>query len=270
MQQLAGHDVDHHDALDIAGRVGLMAYGVVHLVIAWLALQLAFGDREGSASSTGAVQQLAEQPLGGFLVWAVAIGMFLLAIWRVLDGLAGEAGDDGSDRAKAAAAGIGKAVLYTAIGVSAVKVATGSGSSSKGSTSDSMTATVMEWPGGQLLVGAAGLAVIGYGCWLVYVAWSERFLKKIDGKDQSGNTGTAFKWFGKAGYAAKGVAVAVIGSLFVYAAATHEAKKSGGLDQALLEILDQPFGPVLLTLVAVGIAAYGLFAFARAKQDSPS
>ena len=82
--------------------------------------------------------------------------------------------------------------------------------------------------------------------------------------------GTAFTWLGKAGYAAKGVAIGVIGSLFVYAAATHEAKKSGGLDQALHKILQQPFGPVLLTLVAVGIAAYGLFAFARAKQDSPS
>ncbi|MDP2771909.1 MAG: DUF1206 domain-containing protein [Nocardioides sp.] len=262
-------DVKNQDALDIAGRVGLAAYGLVHLVVAWLALQLAFGDREGSASSTGAVHELAQQPLGGSLVWAVAVGMFLLAIWRVFDGLAGKVGDDGSDRAKAAAVGIGKAVLYATVGFSAVKVATGSGSS-KGSGSDTMTAKVMQWPGGQLIVAAVGLAIIGYGGWLVYVAWSERFLKKIDGKDQSGQTGTAFTWLGKAGYAAKGVAIGVIGSLFVYAAATHEAKKSGGLDQALQKILQQPFGPVLLTLVAAGIAAYGLFAFARAKQDSPS
>jgi hypothetical protein len=128
----------------------------------------------------------------------------------------------------------------------------------------------MDVTGGQLIVGAAGLAVIGYGGWLIYTAWSERFLKKIDGKDQGGNTGTAFKWLGKAGYAAKGVSIGVIGALFVYAAATHEPKKSGGLDEALHEVLDQPFGPVLLTLVALGIIAYGLFAFARAKQDSPS
>lgn len=269
MHATTRHDVDRHDALDIAGRVGLAAYGLVHLVVAWLALQLAFGEREGSPSTTGAVQQLAEQPLGGFLVWAVAVGMFLLAIWRVFDGFASDAGDDGSDRAKSIAVGIGKAVLYVAVGVSAVKVATGSGSS-KGSSSDSTTATVMEWPGGQLVVGAVGLAIIGYGAWLVYVAWSERFLKKIAGEDRAGDLGTAFKWFGKAGYTAKGIAIGVIGGLFVYAAATHEAKKSGGLDQALYKILDQPFGPVLLTLVAVGIAAYGLFAFVRAKQDSPS
>ncbi len=262
-------DVDSKDAIETAGRVGLVVYGVVHLVVAWLAVQLAFGDREGSASSTGAIQQLAQQPLGGPLVWAVAIGMFLLAIWRVLDGLASHRHDDGSDRAKAAAVSIGKAIVYVAVGVSAVKIAIGAGKS-KGSTSDSLTATVMGWPGGQLLVGAAGLGVVGYGAWLVYVAWSERFLKKIDGSDRAGNVGSTFKWLGKAGYAAKGVAIAVIGGLFVYAAATHSPKRSGGLDEALFEILQQPYGPVLLTIVALGIGAYGLFAFARAKQDSPS
>jgi hypothetical protein len=262
-------NADRQDAMDIAGRIGLVAYGVVHLLLGWLALQLAFGDREGQASSTGAVQQLAEQPFGGVLVWAVAIGMFLLAAWRVLDAILGHATDDDSDRLKAGAVGGGKAILYVAVGISAVQVAVGSGSGGGGGT-DSTTAKVMDWPGGQLIVGAVGVAVIGYGGFLVYTAWSERFLKKIDGKDQSGNTGTAFKWLGKAGYAAKGVAIGVVGGLFVYAAATHEPKKSGGLDQALVEVLDQPFGPVLLTLVALGIAAYGLFAFARAKQDSPS
>ncbi|MCD4526072.1 DUF1206 domain-containing protein [Nocardioides sp. cx-173] len=262
-------NADRHDAMDTAGRIGLVAYGVVHLMVGWLALQLAFGDRSGEASSSGAVQELSEQPLGGFLVWAVAIGMFLLAIWRILDGILGHATDDDSDRLKAGAVGVGKAILYIAVGISAVRVATGSGGG-KGGGTDSTTAKVMDVTGGQLLVGAAGLAVIGYGAWLIYTAWSERFLKKIDGEDQTGNTGTAFKWFGKSGYAAKGVAIGVVGGLFVYAAATHEPQKSGGLDQALVEVLDQPFGPVLLTLVALGIAAYGLFAFARAKQDSPS
>ena len=64
---------DGRDWLDVAARVGLTAYGVVHLVIAWLALQLAFGDREGSPSSSGAVSELAQQPFGKVLVWAVAV-----------------------------------------------------------------------------------------------------------------------------------------------------------------------------------------------------
>jgi hypothetical protein len=52
----------------------------------------------------------------------------------------------------------------------------------------------------------------------------------------------------------------------VYAALTHDADKSGGLDQALLKVLDQPFGPLLLALAAAGIACYGLFCFAWARH----
>ena len=62
------------------------------------------------------------------------------------------------------------------------------------------------------------------------------------------------------------VAVGVIGVLITYAAITHDPQKSAGLDQALQEIVQQPYGPVLLGLVAVGIACYGVFAFARARH----
>ena len=73
---------------------------------------------------------------------------------------------------------------------------------------------------------------------------------------------------GKVGYIAKGVAIGLVGVLFVYAAVTHDPKKSGGLDQALHEVLEQPFGPFLLVAIALGIACYGLFCFARARHLS--
>ena len=48
--------------------VGLVSYGLVHLVLAWLALQVAFGRSE-DASAGGALQQLTQQPLGTGLLW---------------------------------------------------------------------------------------------------------------------------------------------------------------------------------------------------------
>ena len=45
---------ERSDWLDVAARIGLVAYGVVHLVIAWLAVQLAVGDRSGSPLSESA------------------------------------------------------------------------------------------------------------------------------------------------------------------------------------------------------------------------
>jgi Domain of Unknown Function (DUF1206) len=73
---------------------------------------------------------------------------------------------------------------------------------------------------------------------------------------------------GKVGYIAKGIAIGLVGGLFVYAAITHNAKKSGGLDQALQKVLEFPFGQVLLIAIGLGIAAYGVFCFARAKHLS--
>ncbi|WP_182526675.1 DUF1206 domain-containing protein [Nocardioides dongkuii] len=265
-----GRQAHSSDWLDHAVRAGLVAYGVVHLLIAWLALQLAFGEREGSASSSGALQQLAEQPFGKVLVWLIALGMLLLVVWRLLEAALGHRDEDGSTRVRKRVTSAGKAVLYGAIGVSAVRVATGSGSSGGGKKSgtDSTTAKLMDLPGGQVIVVLVGLAIIGYGGYLIVKAWTEKFAKELDAQGKSGDSGSAYLLFGKVGYVAKGVAIGIVGSLFVYAGVTHEADKSGGLDQALREVLDQPFGPVLLGAIAIGIGCYGLFSFARARHLS--
>jgi hypothetical protein len=54
--------------------------------------------------------------------------------------------------------------------------------------------------------------------------------------------------------------------LFLYAAITHDPQKSGGLDEALRELLQKPFGAPLLVAVALGFACYGLFCFAWARH----
>ena len=260
-----GRQAESSDWLDHAVRVGLVAYGLVHLVIAWLALQLALGDRSGSASSTGALRELAQQPFGAVLIWLVAIGMFILVAWRLIEATLGHREVDGAKRTRKRLASLGKAVIYGSIGVSALKIAIGSGSSSG---TDSTTAQLMDLPAGQWIVVAVGLAIIGYGLSLVVRAWNDDFAKHLDAQGRSGDSGSAYLMFGKVGYNAKGLAIAIVGGLFVYAGVTHEARKSGGLDQALQQVLEQPFGPYLLAAMAAGIGCYGLFTFARARHLS--
>jgi hypothetical protein len=250
---------------DRAVRVGMVAYGIVHLTIAWLGIQLAFGNHSGSASRNGALNQLAQQPFGRIVVWVVAIGMFLLVLWKLLEAFIDSTLEDGAKKVLKPATNIGKAIVYGTLGVSAVHVAMGSKSKSK--TSD-YTAKLMDQPFGRWLVGIVGLAIIGYGAYLAYRGWSEKFLEHLDPQGRSGDAGKAYKLFGKLGYIAKGIAIAVIGVLFGYAAIDHKAKKSGGLDQALHKVLHQPFGPVLLFVISVGIGCYGLFCFARARHLS--
>ena len=63
----------------------------------------------------------------------------------------------------------------------------------------------------------------------------------------------------------KGVALAIVGVLFVTAAATANPSKATGLDGALHTLRDQPAGVALLVIVALGFIAYGIYSFARAR-----
>src|SRR6476620_12766124 len=76
--------------LEGLARVGLVAYGDVHLLIGWLALQIAWGGTSGgSADSSGALTTVAEQPFGKILLWLVAVGMVALALWQASEAIWG-------------------------------------------------------------------------------------------------------------------------------------------------------------------------------------
>jgi hypothetical protein len=260
----AGREAEQSDWLDHAVRAGLIAYGIVHLMLGWLAVQLALGHQK-NASTKGALQTLRDQPFGGFLVWAVAVGMFLLVVWRVIEAGFGHRDEsDDSKRLRKRVTSGGKAVIYGALGISAVRVATGS--SSSGGGSKGMTAKLMGWPAGPWLVGLIGLAIIAYGANTAWRGWKEKFAEHLDAQGKMGRAGAAYLVFGKVGYIAKGISLAIVGALFVFAGIDHNASKSGGLDQALQKVLQAPFGAILIAAIGLGLACYGLFCFARARH----
>ena len=262
----ARREAESSKLMDHAVRFGLITYGVVHLLIAWLSIQLALGDRKGSVSGKGALAELVTHPFGRTMVWLVAVGMALLVLWRVIELFAGHRGDDGSDLWRGRAVDVLKAGIYGALGFAAVSVARGSGSG--GDKSETITARLMDQSWGVWLVGLIGLAVIGYGLGLFYRGLSEGYREHLEAEGQSGDLGRAYLMLGKVGYVAKGGAIGIVGALFGWAALTHDPEKSGGLDDALRTVLDQPYGPVMLGVIAVGIGCYGLFCFARARHLS--
>ncbi|WP_324273676.1 DUF1206 domain-containing protein [Blastococcus brunescens] len=259
------------DALEHLARVGLIAYGVVHLLVAWLAVQLAwFGGSGGeSADQSGAMQTLAESPVGKPLLWVVAAGLIALAAWQAAEVLRWRHGWSASGKTRTTALtrtgkAIVKAVIYAAFAVLAIRFATGGGQSSSQSEQQT-TAGVFGWPGGRWLVGIAGLVVIGVGAYHVYKGVTKRFLKEIDTTDCSHSAVRLVTRLGQVGFPGKGIALAAVGGLFAYAAITFDPSKAQGLDGALHTILDLPFGQILLTLVAIGIAAFGAFCLVRAR-----
>src|SRR4051794_8442140 len=70
-------------SLVAVARVGLIAYGAVHVLIAWLALQIAWGlAGNQSADTSEAMKTLAQQPFGKILLGLVAVGLIALALWQ--------------------------------------------------------------------------------------------------------------------------------------------------------------------------------------------
>jgi hypothetical protein len=266
----AAHEAGEGDALEHLARIGLVAYGVVHLLVAWLAVQLAWFDGGGqSADQSGALSTVAESPVGKPLLWLIAVGLIALAAWQAAEVLRWRSGWSASGKARTKAlrksgTALVKAAIYIALAVLAIRFATGNGQSSSQSQQET-TAGVLGWPGGQFIVGAAGLILVGTGVWHVIKGLRKTFLKQIDTSEASPKALRLVTRLGQVGFPGKGIALALVGGLLIYAAITFDPSKAQGLDGALRTVLELPYGPILLTLVAIGIAAFGAFLFVRAR-----
>jgi len=257
-------DVRDHDALEHSARVGLVGYGVVHVLVAWITVQLAWGGSSEEASETGALQELAEKPLGGTLLWVVAAGLAALTLWQLATAIWGFRHEDGLERTRHRLAAVGRGVVYAVLAYSAGRTATGS-SGGGDSSQEGMTATLMGAPGGPWLVGAVGLGIGVVGVYLVWRGLTQSFTVDLRTDALAGPTKKPVIVTGMVGHVAKGAAITVVGGLFLWAAATYDPEKAGGLDDALTTLRDEPFGPYLLTAIALGLLAYGVYCFAWAR-----
>ena len=248
-------------ALSWMARIGFAMYGVVYVVIGVLAVQLAVGDSSGKVSGQGALHELAEQPLGSVALVIAAVGLAALAVWSVCQAIGGYTEHDGVKRVGARLGSAGRAGVFGVLAVLAVQVVVGD---SSGGGTDGYTAQVMRLPFGPYLVVAVGLVIVGFGLSSCHKGLSDRWQRDLEHDADQGDTGTAIAVLARAGFIARGLAFGLIGGLFVWAGLTHDAKESAGLDQALRELRDAPYGPWLLGGIAVGLGAYGLFNVAKA------
>jgi hypothetical protein len=246
------------------GRVGLVAYGVVHLLVAYLAVRVALGGG-GRADKTGALQAIAEQPAGRFLLWVLAVGLAALTLWQLA-----EAGWGHQDRrpqrrrSLQRLVSLGEAAVAGALAFSALKVASGKGAKSKGEKA-AFVDKVFDWPAGQLLVAVVGLGIVAVALYLVYRGMTRRFVEDLDLAGAESHARDAAIRFGQVGWTALGVAYGIIGLLIVYSAVTYDAKKATGMDTALKTLAGQSYGTALLLIVAAGLACFGLYCLFDAR-----
>ncbi|WP_066903131.1 DUF1206 domain-containing protein [Millisia brevis] len=248
-------------------RVGLTAYGVVYLLIGWLALKIAWGASPESGDQTGALATIADAPFGRILLYLLIIGLVAMMLWQFANAAFAKKIDD-EDGAKGVAKRIGEVITgstFGALAFTTFRMASGQGASSSQSQQE-QTSGIMALPFGRPLAILIGLVIVGVGIFTIVRAIQRTFLDHIDSAVPPAIR-TWIERAGLVGYIANGIGLSLIGALFAYAAITFDPAKSTGLDGALRTILTAPFGRFLLTFVALGFVCYGLFQFARARYE---
>lgn len=246
-------EVGDNPIVETGARVGYAANGVLHLMIGWLAVQLATQQYAGEADQSGALSVLAGNPVGRIGLWIGVIGWLGLCLWQLTESVLPL--PDIKDRVKA----VSKGVLYATLSWSCFSFLRGSGKDSS-EQSVGATQTLLDSPGGMFLVIGLGLVVLGVGGYHVIKGAKKKFLE-----DLKGHPGRAIEVAGQVGYIAKGIALLIVGFLFFRAAAVKNAEEATGLDGALRTILEQPFGMFLLIAVGAGFLAYAVYSFGRAR-----
>lgn len=251
-----------HPAVDGAARLGMAAYGVLYLLIGWLSAQLALGDSKGSASGEGALQEIAQKPWGLVGLWVVALGLLAFGAWQAFQAIGGHRDEDGKKKLLARLSSAARAVVMVILAVLAVKTALGSGGGGGGG--GGATGKVMSLPFGPVLVMAVAAVILAVGANSVHRGVTDRWRKDLEVEGKTGNTGRLAMGLARAGYVSRGVAFAVIAFLFARAAIEHDSSESGGLDQAIVRFRDEPYGPWLIVLVAIGLSCFGAYHLVRA------
>lgn len=244
-------------------RAGLVARGVLYLLIGWIAILVALGQTSHQANQEGALQLLAREPYGLVSLWLLAIGFASYALWRLSEaafGVTGE-GNGAGPRLKS----LIQAVIYGFFAYLTFTIIAGAGGGSQTRKQQDMTATAMAHPGGQWLVGIVGLVIVIVGLVLVFDGIRRKFLRYLQLWKMSPLTRRVVEWLGIIGTAARGAVFALAGVLVIEAAVTYDPAKAGGIDKALLTLRNQPFGQFLLLLVALGLIVFGVYSWCEAR-----
>jgi len=246
-------------------RLGYATIGVVYVLKGVLATQAALGTGGALEDPRGVLATIARQPFGRFLLGVTALGLSGYVLWRVVQALL-DPERQGTD-ARGLLTRMGCAVsgvAYAALAMLAARMALGAGGKGGQGAEQEWTAMVLAQPWGRWLVGIIGGIIIGVGLVHVYRAYTAHFMQEYATGEMSARQQRWARRLGQWGLAARGVTFGIMGGFLLYAGLSADPSEARGLDGALAAVAQQPYGPWLLGVVALGLVAYGLFCLSQA------
>lgn len=252
--------------IEWAARVGFGARGFVYLSVGMLTL-LGILDVAGEAVGTGgALAWLVTRPFGRVWLILVILGLAAFVMWRLLQAIF-DADNEGKDR-EGLMTRVGQffsAAGYAAMAFGAAGLLFDKPENARveGMTASRETAeTIVSLPWGNWLLAAGGLAIVGIGVANVIRAWREDFTEHLACSESlCRKVAPLARW----GYMARGLAYLPLGAIVALAGLQARPDDVTSLGAALETVERHPGGPWALTVMALGLMAFGVFSFVEAR-----
>lgn len=256
-----------HDIKENFVRAGFATKGVIYCLAGILTTLSVFNMGGQKADTKDSIKFLASQPFGSILLGLIAVGLLGYAFWRLYEAIKDPESNDHSAKRTLTRIGYGfSGLFYGWLAYYTIQIIVNGNSSGGGSSRQSFVAKALEMPAGKWIVIIAALIFFGKAIHQFYKAYTGKFAKKIMDGGLPMRTKEALRTAGKVGYAARGVVISIIAYFLFRAAVEANPQKTGGSKEAFSFIEQQaPFGTILLAIVALGLVAYGVYMFVKAR-----
>jgi hypothetical protein len=253
--------MDTRSKFQVMARAGYSARGIVFLLIAALALFSSFAG--GKADTQSALEAIVQQPFGRVWIGLIGLGLAGFVVWRLAQSLANADNQDEDWKGYAIRAALfGSAITYAGLAITsftmALQMSGGGGSGGE----EGLAAWVMAQPFGRYLAGIIGIGFVVGGIITAMKGIKRTFGRYLELDTEKNSPAVLISIYG---LVARGAVFAIIGVFFVYAAFTVNPEQAGGTAEALAYVRELPFGGIIYAVVALGLAAFGLYNFVEAR-----
>jgi len=268
--QAAGETVKDAAAnpqLEFLERLGYVARGVLYAVMGLLALGIALGLGGGKATDLpGSLVFLIGNPYGKVVLVVMIIGLVAYSLWgfvrAIFDPL--HRGDDASGIV-ARLGFVSSAISYAVIALFGLQILAGAAGPTSGDGTQKTVAKLLAHPFGGRITIIVGVFAIGIGFGQFVEAYRATFKRDLKSAEMTASEKTIAVGLGRFGMFARGVTFLVVGWFLIQAGIHHDAGQAHGFGGAFLFLLGEPYGHLLLAVIALGFVALGLHSFACAR-----
>ncbi|MFC5625413.1 DUF1206 domain-containing protein [Algoriphagus winogradskyi] len=239
-------------------RFGIATKGFVYTLMGVLTFMAAIGSGGTKSGTSDALKFLQNNTVGTILLGITAIGLVAYVFWRFYQAIK-DPDKEGTDLK-----GIGNrlgffssGVFYGLLAFSAFEILIGSGSGS-GDGQESLITSALTKPSGQIIVLIIATIILGRAIFQMVIAYTNLYKKRMKAQNLGPKTEKLMITLGKIGHTSRGIVIGVVAFLTYRAAFSYSTEEAGGTKDAFSFLQDE-FGTIVLSLVALGLAMYGIF-----------